>query len=80
VGMQMNMGLGGAGVYSGPVYGGDGPAVVPATRGYPDTAASAMTYGPGQAGPPARNPQGHALVFGLACFAALIIMGWALPR
>lgn len=79
-GMYMSMGLGGAGAYSGPVYGADGPAAVPASGGYPDTAAGTMmAFGPGGAARP-RDPGVHSLTFGVVCFAALIFFAWALPR
>lgn len=75
----MQMGLGGGGGYRGPVFGGDGPAAVPASGGYPDTSASAMLFGPsGMSGGPA-SPK-HSLLFGVACFAGLIFFAWALPR
>jgi hypothetical protein len=79
-GLNMNMGLGAAGTYSGPTFGGDGAASVPASGGYPDTAAGrAMTFSPsGIRG--GTNPTVHALSFGVLCFAALIFLGWALPR
>ena len=78
-GLSMNMGLGGS--YAGPVYGGDGvsAADVPVSTGYPDTSTSAMTFGPGGAGM-GRNPTVHAFGFGVACFAILLFMAWALPR
>jgi hypothetical protein len=82
-GLNLNMGLGGSGGYSGPVFGSDGgAAAVPASGGYPDTGAGrAMTFGPGSAGSGAAgHPTVHALSFGVLCFAALVFMAWALPR
>jgi len=81
-GLNMSMGLGaGAGTYAGPVFGTDGGAAVPASGGYADTGSGrAMTFGPtgATAGAPAQTV--HALAFGVFCFAALIFLGWALPR
>lgn len=84
-GLQLNMGLGGAtgaGTYAGPVFGSDGGAAsVPASGGYPDTGPGrAMTFGPGASPGSARNPTLHAFALGVGCFAALIFIGWALPR
>jgi hypothetical protein len=80
-GITMNMGLGSAGTYSGPVFGGDGPSGVPATGGYADTGAGrALMFGPGQVSGGGPNPTAHAFAFGVACFAALIFLAWALPR
>jgi hypothetical protein len=85
-GLNLNMGAfgaGGAGSYAGPVYGSDGGAAsVPYSTGYGDTGAgSALTFGPGSVtGPGGSNPTAHALAFGVFCFAALIFLGWALPR
>lgn len=78
-GLTLNMGLGGAGTYQGPVYGSDGPAAVPASQGYPDTGNAALLFGPGgtSGGP---DPATHGLVFGLFCFGVLIFFAWALPR
>lgn len=78
-GLNLAMGLGGGGGYRGPVYGADGPAAVPASRGYPDTGNSAMLFGPsGVSG--GSGAAGHGMVFGLLCFAGLIFFAWALPR
>lgn len=78
-GMYMGMGLGGGGGYRGPVYGADGPAAVPASQGYPDTASAALLFGPsGVSGPSGAHV--HGLCFGLLCFAGLIFFAWALPR
>lgn len=81
----MNVGLGGAGGvggYSGPIYGNDGAAAVPGSGGYGDTgrgSIASVAFGP--TGASKRGaPAGHALGFGLFCFAALIVMAWALPR
>jgi hypothetical protein len=79
-GLVMNMGLGGGASYSGPVFGSDGGAAVPATVGYPDTAPGrAMTFGPGGVSG-GSTPTVHALAFGVVCFAALVFIGWVLPR
>lgn len=79
-GLYMGMGLGSAEAYSGPVYGSDGAASVPASGGYPDTGPGrAMTFGPGRVSG-GGNPTAHAFAFGVFCFAALIFMAWALPR
>jgi len=78
-GLNLSMGLGGGGSYAGPVYGADGPAAVPSTRGYPDTGNSALLFGPsGTTGGPAAPA--HGMMFGLLCFAGLIFFAWALPR
>lgn len=80
-GLNLNMGLGTAGSYRGPVYGSDGPSAVPAAQGYPDTGNAALMFGPGTvSGGGSRNPAGHGLVFGLLCLAGLIVIAWALPR
>lgn len=81
-GLNLNMGLGAGGSYAGPVYGAEGPSGVPASMGYPDTSNSALLeFGPGgYAGGGSRNPAAHSLMFGLACFAGLIILAWVLPR
>ncbi len=77
-GLNLSMGLGGGGSYQGPVYGADGPAAVPASRGYPDTGNSALLFGPsGVSGP---SSPAHGMMFGLVCFAGLIFFAWALPR
>ena len=84
MGIQMAMGLGGpagGGSYQGPVFGTDGGAAVPATGGYADTGIGrAMTFGPGGTTTPGAGATVHALAFGVFCFAALIFLGWALPR
>lgn len=78
-GLNLSMGLGGGGSYQGPVYGADGPAAVPATQGYPDTASAALLFGPsGVSGVP--SPHAHGMMFGLLCFAGLLFFAWALPR
>lgn len=84
MGLQMRMGLGGqagAGTYMGPVFGTDGGAAVPVTGGYADTGPGrAMTFGPSGTTGGAAAPTVHALAFGVFCFAALVFLGWALPR
>lgn len=82
-GLSLNMGLGGGAGYSGPVFGSDGPAAVPASGGYGDTGAGrAMTFGPGHVtgGAAGGGRTVHALSFGVVCFGLLLFMAWALPR
>lgn len=80
-GLNMQMGLGSSGSYSGPVFGADGPAAVPATTGYGDTSAPAlMSFGPSGGISAADRSGAHGLAFGVLCFGLLIFMAWALPR
>lgn len=78
------MGLGGAGAYSGPVFG-DGPAAtVPGAGGYGDTGRGSVTglgFSPaGIEGAGVARPHAHAMTFGVLCFAGLLILAWVLPR
>ena len=79
-GLNLNMGLGAGGAYSGPIYGADSPYAVPASQGYADTSSAALLFGPGVVSGGGRDPGAHAFVFGLGCFAVLIFFAWALPR
>lgn len=87
-GLKMNMGLGGqagGGAYLGPVFGSDGGAAVAGSGGYGDTGRgtiAGLAFGPSgvTGGAGGGGVHGHALVFGVVCFTALLFLAWALPR